>query len=333
MYKKIQFIFVFYCLFCFFGNMDGVYAAGGYCERDVDIQQAFACDYKSSGIHGSAEYTLLFVKNANGYCSEVDSMELYIDGSDWGEDWMPTKWASNLFGSDASSSYDDERRKVTTFELSDNDYSNAFNNGTCPRIKTVFTTNGFNKTGLKSLIVTTPGLGLIDDLQCGFSANVAYWDSFCLISDGSNFREVDSSDVQDVVDDANDDREGPNTEYIQNWAKENGYNDVYELGDPCSIISDDLLELLQNAFFLISVIGIILVVVMTALSFVKAVVGSDDEKLRDALKHLVTRIIVIIILLLLPMILDFIISIINTTGEVSINKDGDVFCDVTNASS
>ena len=170
-------------------------------------------------------------------------------------------------------------------------------------------------------------------MQCGFSANVAYLDSFCLISDGSNFREVDSSDVQDVVDDANDDREGPNTEYIQNWAKENGYNDVYELGDPCSIISDDLLELLQNAFFLISVIGIILVVVMTALSFVKAVVGSDDEKLRDALKHLVTRIIVIIILLLLPMILDFIISIINTTGEVSINKDGDVFCDVTNASS
>lgn len=326
---KKYLIVVLLILSSLFINIDGVDAAGGYCPRDVDVQQAFACDYSSWGIHGNTEYTLLFVKTSNGYCSELDALSLYVDGSDWG----PFQAVSDIMGGANSEEYDNAKRKVTTFELDDSEYENIFNNGSCPRTKVVFTTNGVGQTGVKSLIVTTPGMGVIDDLQCGFSANVAYLDSFCLISDGSNFREVDSSDVQDVVDDANDDREGPNTEYIQNWAKENGYNDVYELGDPCSIISDDLLRLLQNAFFLISVIGIILVVAMTALSFVKAVVGSDDEKLRDALKHLVTRIIVIIILLLLPMILDFIISIINTTGEVSINKDGDVFCDVTNASS
>ena len=95
--------------------------------------------------------------------------------------------------------------------------------------------------------------------------------------------------------------------------------------------------ILSNAFWLISVVGIILVVVMTAIGFVKAIVGSDDEKLRDAFSHLITRIIVVIILLLLPMILTFVINIVNNnfTGTVKIGgtEDGgsnvNVFCDIT----
>ena len=119
---------------------------------------------------------------------------------------------------------------------------------------------------------------------------------------------------------------------IFDWA---GLSDEYsmgDVGDPCSIISTNLKNILSNAFWLISVVGIILVVVMTAISFVKAIVGSDDEKLRDAFSHLITRIIVVIILLLLPMILTFIINIINNnyTGTVKIGDGGNVFCDITN---
>ncbi len=118
---------------------------------------------------------------------------------------------------------------------------------------------------------------------------------------------------------------------IIDWAKAEGY-EVDSLGDPCSIIGPTLQEILQTAFWIISVGGIILLVVMTAISFIKAITGSDDEKFRDAIKHLFTRIIVVIILLLLPVLLSFIITLINNSigeGEVSVGADGEIFCDVT----
>ena len=117
----------------------------------------------------------------------------------------------------------------------------------------------------------------------------------------------------------------------KDWMSTYGY-DVDSIGDPCSIISTPLKNLLNTIFWAISIIGIILVVVMTALSFIKAIVGSDDEKFRDAFRHLLTRIIVVIVLLLLPMILSFIITLINdsASGEVTVGKDGNIFCDIAN---
>lgn len=132
---------------------------------------------------------------------------------------------------------------------------------------------------------------------------------------------------------ADDDETGGNKvdiDSILDWAANNGYDNIDSLGDPCSIISDKMKEILNMVFWLISIGGIILVVVMTAVGFIKAIVGSDDEKLKTAFSHLITRIIVVIILLLLPMILNFIINIINSnsSGEVSIGSDGNVFCDI-----
>ncbi len=119
------------------------------------------------------------------------------------------------------------------------------------------------------------------------------------------------------------------TNKIVEWAGEEGWT-IDSIGNPCTVINDDLKKLLNTIFWIISILGIILVVVMTALSFIKAIVGSDDEKFRDAFRHLLTRIIVVIILLLLPMILSFIITLINDNveGEVKIGSDGDLFCDI-----
>lgn len=118
---------------------------------------------------------------------------------------------------------------------------------------------------------------------------------------------------------------------IKEWAQKNGYDNIDSVGDPCQIIDDNLKKLLNYVFWFICVSAIILLVIMTAVSFVKAILGADDEKLKDAFKHLVTRIIVVIILLLLPAILTFIVTLINNNagGEVSIGKDGNVFCDIT----
>ena len=118
---------------------------------------------------------------------------------------------------------------------------------------------------------------------------------------------------------------------ITEWAQNNGYDNIDSLGDPCSIINGNLKDILNFVFWLISIGGIILIVVMTALDFIKAIVGSDDAKLKDAFSHLITRIIVVIILLLLPMLLNFIITLVNnsSTGQVQVGPDGDIFCDVT----
>ena len=129
---------------------------------------------------------------------------------------------------------------------------------------------------------------------------------------------------------------GVDTQAIVDWANNHGYgNSVTSIGDPCTVINPELQKMLSGAFWLISIVGIVLLVVMTAIGFINAIVGSDDEKLKDAFKHLVTRIIVVIILLLLPMILSFIITLINDSaeGEVKIGEDGNVFCDVTSGSS
>ena len=164
---------------------------------------------------------------------------------------------------------------------------------------------------------------------------------------------VDEDDLQDqATDDAsnayadeetgkNDDKDNDgifgkvDPQTIVDWAQNHGYgNEVTSLGDPCTVINPELQDILSGAFWLISIAGIVLLVVMTAIGFIKAIVGSDDEKLKEAFKHLVTRIIVVIILLLLPMLLTFIIKLINDSaeGEISVGVDGNIFCDVSGSS-
>ncbi len=117
---------------------------------------------------------------------------------------------------------------------------------------------------------------------------------------------------------------------IASWAAGNEYS-IDDVGNDCSLIDDDMSNILSSVFWFISVVAIILVVVMTAIGFIKAIVGSDDEKLKTAFSHLITRLIVVFILLLLPMFLTFIINIINDNigGTVKIGADGDIFCDIT----
>ncbi len=120
------------------------------------------------------------------------------------------------------------------------------------------------------------------------------------------------------------------TAAIKRWAEENGLSGDVSIGDPCQAISGNVSNMLVIAFWIISVASIVLLVVMTAISFVKAIVGSDEEKLKAAFQHLLTRIIVVIILLLLPTILTFVIDVINenAAGEISVGTDGNIFCDI-----
>ena len=160
--------------------------------------------------------------------------------------------------------------------------------------------------------------------------------SFESDDDSGDFVKVGSvaDAVQDAYDEANGNRTDVDSDVMVNtiaeWAADQGYN-IDSIGDPCNIISPNLRSLLNTIFWTISIVGVILVVVMTAISFIKAIVGSDDEKFKTAFSHLITRLIVVFILLLLPMFLTFIINIINDNmgGTVKVGADGDVFCDIT----
>ena len=120
---------------------------------------------------------------------------------------------------------------------------------------------------------------------------------------------------------------------ITDWVNKDEY-DFSDVGEPCHAIGDNLKQMLEWGVLGISVVGIILLVILTAVGIIKSIVGSDDGKIKIAFKNMIIRVIVLIILLLLPMLLSFVIDIVNnnSTGEVRIGEDGNVFCDITRGS-
>lgn len=297
----------------FFINVSEVNASE-YCSAGIDIEESYACDYSDGGTHGNTDYTILFVKHSSGYCSELSSMGVTISGT-------------KVFGFDVGDSgeYDNDRRRITTFEL-DGIIEDTINNKSCPKLKAVITSKGFGSTGLKSAIFTK-GTD-VDKLSCGFSLNVAYWDSFCTVSDGTNFREVSKEDATQIIDDANLDREPVSLDKIVNWAQSNGYGNDVQLGDTCTAINPAFTNFLKLGFWIVCVGAIVIIVVLTAIGFVKAIVSSDEDSLKKAFLNLKTRIIVVIILLLLPTIINFIISLVNQEGEITIGDNGEIFCQI-----
>ena len=100
--------------------------------------------------------------------------------------------------------------------------------------------------------------------------------------------------------------------------------------DVCLIIKGPVQEFLNTLFIIISIIGIILLIVMTALEFIKVVTGSDEEGIKTAFKHTIIRIVCIVILLILPMIINWILNVININFSegYKIGSNGEPLCEV-----
>ena len=110
------------------------------------------------------------------------------------------------------------------------------------------------------------------------------------------------------------------------WNNKSGANYGNEQGD-CSLIDSSMQDLLNTIFTWISIIGIILVVVLSVLDGVKAIVGTDDG-LRDFVKGLKTRIICLIVLLLAPTIVTFAVQTINGVANIAGVNSNDPLCGV-----
>ena len=113
-----------------------------------------------------------------------------------------------------------------------------------------------------------------------------------------------------------------------------GYYNISDVGNACNSVAP-IADYLSKLLWLICVVAIIGLVVMTAINFIQAIVGSEEDKLLKAFKNLKTRIIVLFILILLPTIVGFVVNIYNSNvdnsnGVVKIGEDNKPFCDVTN---
>ncbi len=117
---------------------------------------------------------------------------------------------------------------------------------------------------------------------------------------------------------------------IMQWGQTGDINLDGKENIDCNVISGNLKDFLNWLFWILCVIGIVLLIIMTAIEFIKVITGQDDEGIKKALKHSLIRIVCAVLLLLLPMLVNFIITVINNafSGEVTIGANGEVTCGV-----
>lgn len=111
--------------------------------------------------------------------------------------------------------------------------------------------------------------------------------------------------------------------------QENGNIGIDEESTPsCSdVLGDKFSKFLKSIFVFISVGGIILLIILMSFDFIKVITSSEDNAMSEAFKRVRNRVLAVILLLLLPVLVNFLIGIINnnlhmedgkiTVGDVS----------------
>lgn len=131
------------------------------------------------------------------------------------------------------------------------------------------------------------------------------------------------------TDDNNDDIDAG---WILNWANNDKPEDSTLETTNCDLIPDSITNFLKNLFFIIQIIGIILLVVLSMVEFVKALTGENEDGIKQALKNTFKRIILVVILLILPSLIIWILNIVNDNSYVTkngkhvIGADGNPIC-------
>lgn len=101
----------------------------------------------------------------------------------------------------------------------------------------------------------------------------------------------------------------------------------------CDLISKTLMNDLKNFFLLIQVFGIVLLIIMSIIEFIRAITKSDNDGLKQATKNTYKRIIIVVLLLLLPVLVVWVLNIVNANAYVTdkngkhvIGEDGNPLC-------
>ncbi|MBQ9011584.1 MAG: hypothetical protein IJ093_02935 [Bacilli bacterium] len=122
-------------------------------------------------------------------------------------------------------------------------------------------------------------------------------------------------------------------EQILSYANKYSNLKEYSTSGYCEIIDGKVIEYINNLFFVIQIIGIILLVILSMVEFIKAVTAGSDDGIKGALKNTFIRIIAAVLLLLTPMLVTWILNIINENqyvkgenGSYVIGSDGNPLC-------
>lgn len=97
----------------------------------------------------------------------------------------------------------------------------------------------------------------------------------------------------------------------------------------CDLIPDSIREFLGHLFFIIQIIGIILMLILTFVEFVKVITASEDGGIKTAFKNSIKRIVAVVVLLLLPTLILWIIDMVNDSygnSHTVIGANGDPIC-------
>lgn len=101
-----------------------------------------------------------------------------------------------------------------------------------------------------------------------------------------------------------------------NGSNNNGGNvSAGDVGD--KLECSDIAELIDELAKIYNILKICLtagLVVLSMLDFTKAVMSSDDDALKKAQKHLITRIIILVIIFILPVLIDWVIGMADIEG-------------------
>lgn len=88
----------------------------------------------------------------------------------------------------------------------------------------------------------------------------------------------------------------------------------------CSYLLDaEILEWLEKGFLFIQIGSVVLVIVLGMLDFSKAVTASEDDAMKKAWQRFIKRIIAVACLILLPLIIEFVLGLIDIPGLTNKN--------------
>ena len=297
-----------------------------YCDLNITYDKAVSCDYVADGLSNFTS-TIAFAKTQDGkVCAEVEAISIKDTGP-----------ITNFLQKSVT-----EQRGLLAFDIDDKTIENTLSSTKCPQLKLV---NDFDtlKGYTKKITYSDKITPALDHVRCLISGNAGTTlnSSQCWLVDGKNFHRITNETFEEIVKSSNSARAAvKDINPSQILPNEEGRKEL-EMGQrSCDLIPQSVISFLKNTFFLIQVLGVILLVIITIIQFIKVITASDDEGLSKTFKNTVKRIIIVILLLLLPQLIIAILNIINNNayktdafGSYIIGEDGRPLCVGDNSSS
>lgn len=151
-----------------------------------------------------------------------------------------------------------------------------------------------------------------------------YVNSGCLDENSDEYKEYDSkidSLYQEVkeIDDNIEEQNGVPTDDEEEWEQlgedinSDDFNNVPECDDIINMEEGHVGWMLNTILNYIKILGPVLVVLLSAIDFIKAIVGTDEKAMKEAQSKLVIRLVAALCLFLVPTLVQLLLSFINAT--------------------